>query len=54
MEYFAKEDVTLPLDRTKHIIRKCTDKDFDSPVTSKVPDQNTASNRAILIHSTRP
>ncbi len=29
VEYFAEEDVPLPLDRTKHIIRKCTDEDFD-------------------------
>jgi hypothetical protein len=26
-----REDVPLPLDRTKHIIRKCTDDDFDPP-----------------------
>ena len=31
VEYFAEEDVPLPLDRTKHIIRKCTDGDFDPP-----------------------
>lgn len=31
VEYFAEEDVPLPLDRTKHIIRKCTDEDFDPP-----------------------
>ena len=29
VEYFAEEDVPLPLDRTKHIIRKCKDDDFD-------------------------
>ena len=29
VEYFAEEDVPLPLDHTKHIIRKCTDNDFD-------------------------
>lgn len=33
VEYFAEDDVPLPLDRTKHIIRKCTDEDLDSPVT---------------------
>lgn len=31
VEYFAEDDVPLPLDRTKHIIRKCTDEDFDPP-----------------------
>ncbi len=31
VEYFAEENVPLPLDRTKHIIRKCTDDDFDPP-----------------------
>lgn len=34
VEYFAEEDVPLPLDRTKHIIRKCTDNDFDPPEVS--------------------
>ena len=29
VEYFAEEDVPLSLDRTKHIIRKCTDEDID-------------------------
>lgn len=29
MEYFAEEAVPLPLEKTKHIIRKCTDDDFD-------------------------
>ena len=38
VEYFSEEDVPLPLDRTKHIIRKCTDEDFDPPVASKVCD----------------
>ncbi len=28
-ECFAEKDVLLPLERTKHIIRKCTDKDMD-------------------------
>lgn len=32
VEYFAEGDVPLPLDRTKHIIRKCTDEDFDPPM----------------------
>lgn len=31
VEYFAEEDVPLPFDRTKHIIRQCTDEDFDPP-----------------------
>lgn len=31
VEYFAEENVPLSLDRTKHIIRKCTDDDFDPP-----------------------
>lgn len=31
VEYFPEEYVPLPLDRTKHIIRKCTDEDFDPP-----------------------
>ena len=30
-EYFAEEDVPLPMEKTKHIIRKCTDADFDLP-----------------------
>ena len=30
-EYFAEEDVPLPMGITKHIIRKCTDADFDLP-----------------------
>lgn len=34
VEYFAEEDLPLPLDRTKHIIRKCTDNDFDPPEVS--------------------
>ena len=28
-EYFPEDRVPLPLDKTKHIIRKCTDDDFD-------------------------
>ena len=28
-EYFPEEEVPLPFDKTKHIIRKCTDEDFD-------------------------
>lgn len=31
VEYFAEENVPLPLEKTKHIIRKCTDDDFDPP-----------------------
>lgn len=38
VEYFAEEDVPLPLDRTKHIIRKCTDDDFDPPVVNEEVD----------------
>lgn len=30
-EYFAEENVPLPMEKTKHIIRKCTDADFDLP-----------------------
>ena len=29
VEYFSEENVPLPLECTKHIIRKCTDNDFD-------------------------
>jgi len=35
VEYFAEENVPLPLDRTKHIIRKCNDDDFDPPEMSE-------------------
>ena len=28
-EYFTEEDVPLPMEKTKHIIRKCTEDDFD-------------------------
>ena len=31
VEFFAEEDVPLPIEETKHIIRKCTDDDFDPP-----------------------
>ncbi len=31
VEYFAAENVPLPLEKTKHIIRKCTGDDFDPP-----------------------
>lgn len=34
VEYFVEEDVPLPLERTKHIIRKCTDEDFVPPGVS--------------------
>lgn len=37
VEYFAEEDVPLPLDRTKHVIRKCTD-DVDPPVVNEEVD----------------
>ena len=30
-EYFAEENVPLPMEKTKHIIRKCTEDDFDLP-----------------------
>ena len=29
--YFAEEDVLPPLKKSKHIIRKCTDDDFNLP-----------------------
>ncbi len=29
VEYFAEKDIPMPLERTKHIIRKCTDEDMD-------------------------
>ena len=29
IEYFSKEDVPLPIEKTKHILRKCMDEDFD-------------------------
>ena len=29
IEYFSDDDVPLPLDKTKHIIRKCTKEDFE-------------------------
>lgn len=31
VEFFAEENVPLPLEKTKHIIRKCTNEDFDPP-----------------------
>ena len=31
IEYFSEENAPLPVDKTKHIIRKCTDDDFDPP-----------------------
>ena len=31
VEFFAEEDVPFPIEKTKHIIRKCTDEDFDPP-----------------------
>ena len=30
-EYFAADEVPLPMKKTKHIIRKCTEDDFDLP-----------------------
>ena len=30
-EYFAEENGPLPMEKTKHIIRKCTEDDFDLP-----------------------
>ena len=32
IEYFCEENVPLPIEKTKRIIRKCTDEDFDPPV----------------------
>lgn len=29
IEYFSEDNVPLPIEKTKHIIRKCTDEDFD-------------------------
>ena len=31
IEYFSEENVPLPIEKTKIIIRKCTDEDFDLP-----------------------
>lgn len=31
IEYFSAEDVPLPAEKAKHIIRRCTDEDFDLP-----------------------
>lgn len=31
IEYFAEGSTPLPVEKTKHIIRKCTDEDFDLP-----------------------
>ena len=31
IEYFSEDDVPLPIEKTKRIIRKCTDDDFDLP-----------------------
>lgn len=31
IEYFPEDDVPLPVEKTKRIIRKCTDEDFKSP-----------------------
>lgn len=31
IEYFSQENVPLPVDKTKRIIRKCTEEDFDLP-----------------------
>ncbi len=31
IEYFSEENVPLPVEKTKRIIRKCTDEDFDPP-----------------------
>jgi hypothetical protein len=31
VEYFSKDNTPLPVEKTKHIIRKCTDDDFDLP-----------------------
>lgn len=31
IEYFSKKNVPFPIEKTKKIIRKCTDDDFDLP-----------------------
>lgn len=31
IEYFSEENVPLPIEKTKRIIRKCTDEDFELP-----------------------
>ena len=31
IEYFDEEDVPMPIEKIKQIIRKCTDEDFDLP-----------------------
>ena len=31
IEYFSEENVPLPIEKTKRIIRKCADEDFDPP-----------------------
>lgn len=41
-EYFVENDVPLPIEKTKHIIRKCTDNDFDLPNAGK--DINVPTN----------
>lgn len=47
MDYFAEEDVPLPLDRTKHIIRKRSDEDLDPPAEK-------ANSEAIQIDGLKP
>ncbi len=32
IEYFSEENVPFPVEKTKRIIRKCTDDDFDLPI----------------------
>ena len=32
IEYFSEDNVPLPIEKTKRIIRKCMDEDFDPPV----------------------
>lgn len=32
IEYFSEDNVPLPIEKTKRIIRKCMDEDFDLPV----------------------
>jgi len=31
IKYFSEDSVPLPVEKTKRIIRKCTDDDFDLP-----------------------
>ena len=39
IEYFPEADVPLPLEKTKHIIRKCTKEDFETADSREVEEQ---------------